>query len=134
MVCLSCAKCGASGQYRKQKLIERYGAGIRLPDLREELSQCKRRGHMHDACKLGLEGIISKKLDAPYRSGPSKVWIKVKKSEGARSDTGHRWNILTSLAAAFPFRERCWRNHLPLLAFFESEIRRRPPRLGRLTD
>ncbi len=29
-------------------------------------------------CKLGLEGIVSKKLDAPYRSGKSKVWIKVK--------------------------------------------------------
>ena len=30
------------------------------------------------ACKLGLEGIVSKKLDAPYRSGKSKTWIKVK--------------------------------------------------------
>jgi bifunctional non-homologous end joining protein LigD len=30
------------------------------------------------ACKLGLEVIVSKKLDAPYRSGPSKAWIKVK--------------------------------------------------------
>jgi hypothetical protein len=29
-------------------------------------------------CKLGLEGIVSKKLDAPYRSGPSKTWIKIK--------------------------------------------------------
>jgi ATP-dependent DNA ligase len=29
-------------------------------------------------CNLGLEGIVSKKLDAPYRSGPSKTWIKVK--------------------------------------------------------
>ena len=29
-------------------------------------------------CQLGLEGIVSKKLDAPYRSGPSKTWIKVK--------------------------------------------------------
>jgi ATP-dependent DNA ligase len=26
-------------------------------------------------CKLGLEGIVSKKLDAP---GPSKVWLKIK--------------------------------------------------------
>ena len=26
-------------------------------------------------CQLGLEGIVSKKLDAPYRSGPSKNWI-----------------------------------------------------------
>jgi bifunctional non-homologous end joining protein LigD len=29
-------------------------------------------------CKLGLEGIVSKRIDAPYRSGPSKSWIKVK--------------------------------------------------------
>jgi bifunctional non-homologous end joining protein LigD len=29
-------------------------------------------------CKLGLEGIVSKRLKAPYRSGPSKTWIKVK--------------------------------------------------------
>ena len=30
------------------------------------------------ACNLGLEGIVSKKLNAPYRSGPSRAWIKVK--------------------------------------------------------
>ena len=29
-------------------------------------------------CKLGLEGIVSKKFDAPYRSGRSNTWIKVK--------------------------------------------------------
>ena len=29
-------------------------------------------------CKLGLEGIVSKKLDAPYRSGLSKSWLKTK--------------------------------------------------------
>jgi ATP-dependent DNA ligase len=29
-------------------------------------------------CKLDLEGIVSKKIDAPYRSGPSRTWIKVK--------------------------------------------------------
>jgi ATP-dependent DNA ligase len=29
-------------------------------------------------CQLGLEGIVSKKLDAPYKSGPSKVWLKIK--------------------------------------------------------
>ena len=34
-------------------------------------------------CKLGLEGIVSKKLSAPYRSGPSKSWIKVKSPEAA---------------------------------------------------
>jgi ATP-dependent DNA ligase len=30
------------------------------------------------ACKLGFEGIVSKRLGAPYRSGPSRDWIKVK--------------------------------------------------------
>jgi ATP-dependent DNA ligase len=30
------------------------------------------------ACKLGFEGIVSKRLNAPYRSGPSRDWIKVK--------------------------------------------------------
>jgi bifunctional non-homologous end joining protein LigD len=30
------------------------------------------------ACKMGLEGIVSKRLTAPYRSGPSWDWIKVK--------------------------------------------------------
>jgi hypothetical protein len=39
MVRLSCEKCGRSGQYRKQKLIERYGANMRLPDLREEIAK-----------------------------------------------------------------------------------------------
>jgi bifunctional non-homologous end joining protein LigD len=29
-------------------------------------------------CKLGLEGIVSKKLNSSYRSGPSKTCIKVK--------------------------------------------------------
>jgi bifunctional non-homologous end joining protein LigD len=30
------------------------------------------------ACKLGLEGIVSKRRDLPYRSGRVRSWIKVK--------------------------------------------------------
>jgi bifunctional non-homologous end joining protein LigD len=30
------------------------------------------------ACRFGFEGIVSKLLTAPYRSGPSRDWIKVK--------------------------------------------------------
>jgi bifunctional non-homologous end joining protein LigD len=30
------------------------------------------------ACVMGLEGIVSKRLSAPYRSGPSRDWIKIK--------------------------------------------------------
>jgi bifunctional non-homologous end joining protein LigD len=37
------------------------------------------------ACAMGLEGIVSKQLSAPYRSGPSRDWIKVK------TRTARRW-------------------------------------------
>jgi bifunctional non-homologous end joining protein LigD len=30
------------------------------------------------ACQMGLEGIVSKRLASPYRSGPSHDWIRVK--------------------------------------------------------
>ena len=29
------------------------------------------------ACKLGLEGIVSKRLGSVYKSGPSQTWVKV---------------------------------------------------------
>ena len=34
-------------------------------------------------CDLGLEGIVSKRIDAPYRSGPSKSWLKTKNPKAA---------------------------------------------------
>jgi bifunctional non-homologous end joining protein LigD len=36
------------------------------------------------ACAMGLEGIVSKRLSAPYRSGPSRDWIKVKNPDSRR--------------------------------------------------
>jgi bifunctional non-homologous end joining protein LigD len=30
------------------------------------------------ACKLGFEGIVSKRLGSPYRSGRSRDWLKMK--------------------------------------------------------
>ena len=30
------------------------------------------------ACRMGLEGIVSKRTDAPYRSGKVKTWLKIK--------------------------------------------------------
>ena len=38
-------------------------------------------------CRMGLEGIVSKRADAPYRSGPSKTWLK---SKNPASDAVHR--------------------------------------------
>jgi len=43
-------------------------------------------------CKLGLEGIVSKRMDAPYRSGPSWTWLKSKNpaSEAVRREREER--------------------------------------------
>lgn len=45
------------------------------------------------ACMMGLEGIVSKRIDAPYRSGRSKVWLKSKNphSEAVRRERSEDW-------------------------------------------
>ena len=44
-------------------------------------------------CRMGLEGIVSKRMDAPYRSGPSKTWLKSKNpaSEAVRREREEEW-------------------------------------------
>ena len=44
-------------------------------------------------CKLGLEGIVSKKLDAPYKSGPSKAWLKIKNPKAPAATLRYRRNV-----------------------------------------
>jgi bifunctional non-homologous end joining protein LigD len=45
-------------------------------------------------CRMGLEGIVSKRTDAPYRSGPSKTWLKSKNpaSEAVRREREEEWH------------------------------------------
>ena len=43
------------------------------------------------ACQMGLEGIVSKKLEAPYRSGRGPVWVKAKCRPGQEVIIGG-WN------------------------------------------
>ena len=44
-------------------------------------------------CRMGLEGIVSKRVDAPYRRGPSKTWLKSKNpaSEAVRREREEKW-------------------------------------------
>ena len=43
---------------------------------------------------MGLEGIVSKRIDAPYRSGPCKTWLKSKipESEAVRWEREEEWS------------------------------------------
>jgi hypothetical protein len=47
----------------------------------------------HHVCRMGLEGIVSKRTDAPYRSGPSRTWLKSKNpaSEAVRREREEEW-------------------------------------------
>jgi bifunctional non-homologous end joining protein LigD len=46
------------------------------------------------ACRLGAEGIVSKKVDGTYRSGPCPVWIKVRNpaSIAVQWERDEKWN------------------------------------------
>ena len=62
---------------RKRRLARLLGGrrlGIVLSDHTDEDGATIFR----QACVMGLEGIVSKRLSAPYRSGPSRDWLKVK--------------------------------------------------------
>jgi bifunctional non-homologous end joining protein LigD len=59
---------------RLARLLARVPVGIALNQHTDEDDAVVFR----HACKMGLEGIVSKRLAAPYRSGPSRDWIKVK--------------------------------------------------------
>src|SRR5271169_954778 len=59
---------------RLAKLLARAPAGIVFNEHTDENGAVV---FLH-ACKMGLEGIVSKRLTAPYRSGTSRDWLKVK--------------------------------------------------------
>ena len=42
---------------------------------------------------MGLEGIVSKRTDAPYRGGPSKTWLKSRNpaSDAVRREREEEW-------------------------------------------
>ncbi len=56
-------------------LLRKVGGGIRLSEHIEGADGATIFGH---ACAMGLEGIVAKRRDRPYRSGRSPDWIKVK--------------------------------------------------------
>jgi bifunctional non-homologous end joining protein LigD len=56
-------------------LLRKAGDGIRLS---EHLEGGQGQAIFRHACSMGLEGIVSKRRDAPYCSGRCADWIKVK--------------------------------------------------------
>jgi bifunctional non-homologous end joining protein LigD len=61
-------------KHRLRKLLARCSDGLQLVD---HLTGDGAEIFAH-ACRLGLEGIVSKRADSAYRAGRSKLWLKVK--------------------------------------------------------
>jgi bifunctional non-homologous end joining protein LigD len=57
------------------KLLRKAGGGIQLS---EHLAITDGATIFKHACAMGLEGIVAKRRDRPYRSGRSPDWVKVK--------------------------------------------------------
>ena len=71
-------------------VLANVGAGIRL----NEHMECD-DGEIvfRHACKMGLEGIVSKRKDSRYRSGRSFDWLKSKNPDAptVRRETEEDW-------------------------------------------
>ena len=77
---------------RKQRLAKTLANGAAAIVYNEHLEHNGAAVFEH-ACRMGLEGIVSKRLDSPYRSGPSKTWLKSKNplSEAVRREREEEW-------------------------------------------
>jgi bifunctional non-homologous end joining protein LigD len=71
------------------KLVRRPQAGIVLNEVFEGDGDIL----FAHACKLGCEGIVSKRLGSPYRSGRSPHWVKVKnpKAPAVKREAEEDW-------------------------------------------
>ncbi|MBZ9821044.1 DNA ligase D [Mesorhizobium sp. CA4] len=71
---------------RREPLVERKQALAELLGEQSEDSALRFSDHFHEpgkimlqhVCRMGLEGVVSKRADAPYRSGRGLSWIKSK--------------------------------------------------------
>jgi bifunctional non-homologous end joining protein LigD len=77
---------------RLEVILAKVGAGIRFNEHMDGDGETVFR----HACKFGLEGIVSKRKDSPYRSGRSPDWLKMKNADApavkreAEEDWGKR--------------------------------------------
>jgi bifunctional non-homologous end joining protein LigD len=68
-------------------LLTANGGGIRLSDHLDGNGAIA----FHHACRMGLEGIVAKRRDRPYRSGRSPDWVKVKNPDAPAATRIMEW-------------------------------------------
>jgi bifunctional non-homologous end joining protein LigD len=85
--------CGMPLLRRKRRLATLFGRGQRRAIRFVEHLTDDGPTIFEHVCRMGLEGIVSKRTDAPYRSGPSRTWLKSKNpaSEAVRREREEEW-------------------------------------------
>jgi bifunctional non-homologous end joining protein LigD len=80
----------ATREAKLADLLARAAPGLRF---NEHLDEADGPLVFHHACKLGLEGIVSKRRDSPYSSGRSRHWIKSKNpnAPAVKRETEEDW-------------------------------------------
>jgi bifunctional non-homologous end joining protein LigD len=72
-------------------VVAKAASGLRL---NEHIEQDDGEMAFRHACQLGFEGIVSKRLGSPYRSGRSRDWIKSKNPQhpAVRREAEEDWS------------------------------------------
>jgi bifunctional non-homologous end joining protein LigD len=73
-------------------ILRKSRPGVRL---NEHIAHPNGAAVFQHACKLGAEGIISKRLGSRYRSGRSPDWLKVQEPGGAGGESRGRGGVGT---------------------------------------
>jgi ATP-dependent DNA ligase len=82
------------GNMRQNAMLARLLRGVEAAILLDE--HVAEDGHtvFDHACRLGADGISSKKVDSTYRSGPCPFWVKVRNpaSVAVQRERSEKWN------------------------------------------
>jgi len=80
-------------EIRKQRLLRTLRHHRAAVQFNEHLQDEDGEEVFYHACLMGLEGIVSKRKGSPYRSGPSRHWLKSKNpaSAAVRREAAEDW-------------------------------------------
>jgi bifunctional non-homologous end joining protein LigD len=84
---------------KRKALLAKLLKGSRLTLVFNETFEGDGAVVYREACKLGCEGIVSKRLGSPYRSGRSADWVKVKnpKAPAVKREADEDWGAVKQL-------------------------------------
>jgi hypothetical protein len=98
---------------KRKQLLKELLSGSHLSIVLNEHFEEDDATVFREACKLGCEVIVSKRLGSPYRSGPPAYWVKVKNPKAPAPSVRPRKigaaNVAALAISRRPGQSRNWR-------------------------